>query len=214
MLMVLISLFMVSATTELIEKDKVIVENVKEISFIDAESAILIPLENCYLEYYNVQEAIYGDCLREMINYSDCIKYVINESSKTGESCVEYSIYNITYSCKTGEQTVEKNRTICKPVGYQINYTGKSLQIKHDCCGYFEESPYKQYTGYSVISCKQELKGICNPIIQQSSKDESIYDEAGRIFVLKKDGIEPHLVGEYDYILDRGIDFGKVEAVK
>jgi len=178
------------------------------------EDIVVTSLQKCEIEYYNVVENVYGKCSEERYNLSDCIEWKINASSPTGESCIDWSKYDYVYSCKTGEQTVQKNRTICKPVGYQINYTDKSLEIKHNCCGFFNESPYKQYKGYSVISCKQELNNICNPIIQQTSKDESVYDEAGRIFVLKKDGIEPHLVGEYDYFLDKDIYVGKVEVIK
>ena len=178
----------------------------------DGTEVEIIEMQNCNIEYYNETEDIIGTCTRELYNYSDCTEVMLN---KTEEVCVDWSKYNETYNCKTGEQTVLKNQTVCKPKGFMINYSsGGVYKIPYSCCAYYNVSPYKEFPGQQLISCKQKVMGICNPLIQQSSSDYSVYDEPGRIFVITKDGIEPHLRGAHKYFLDHNIDIGKVETIK
>lgn len=179
---------------------------------IPKNAVVVKALQDCNIEHYNVTEDIIGNCSRQVYNYSDCIKYITNKTKKV---CVNWSKYNETYSCKKGTKIVLNNKTVCKPKGFMINYSrGRVYKIPYSCCGYYNESPYKEFVGKQLISCKQEVKGICNPLIQQTSPDYTRYDEPGRIFVITQKGIEPHLVGAHKYFLDHDINIGKVEAIK
>lgn len=170
--------------------------------------------QDCHIEYKDVSELVMVDCYTEAIDYSNCLKEISNASSPTDKSCAEWETYNQTYGCKK-PRTITKNQTVCNSLGFNINYSnGRTYQILHDCCGYYNESPYRQFTGYQLISCKVKVKDICNPLIQQSSKDPSVYDEPGRIFVITADGIKPYLVGANEYVLNNDIYMGKVEGIK
>ena len=160
-------------------------------SLLGKADPIVTALQDCTMIFYNETDGVMQDCQKM--------------SNKTGK------LYNTT--CYIEEQ-FQRNYTVCKPIGYMINYSrGMVYKISYDCCGFFNESPYEEYIGQPVISCKEKIAGICNPIIQQTGKDLTIYDEAGRIYVITTEGVKPYLVGSYDYILNNDIDLGKIEKV-
>jgi len=132
----------------------------------------------------------------------------ITESKIFNETTKEYDIIETTHYYDSMEI---KQRTICNPLGYTVKLpSGYNYSIKGECCGYFEKSPYKETLGKSVISCKKIVKGICNPVIQQTSADLSEYDELGRIYVLEDKDIEQKLVGETDWVLDNNIKISEM----
>ena len=145
--------------------------------------------------FAEIQEIVINNSF-ETINESDCINFDINGS------CNKWSHYNLT----TDKQSKK---------GYIINYTNKKIiyNLLYDCCQYYNESPYREYKGYSIISCTLKINNICNPKIQQTSTNPRYYDSTGRIFVIKKDGIEPHLVGANRWFIDNDIYIGKITEI-
>lgn len=113
----------------------------------------------------------------------------------------------------TAIQLVNESVPNCKPTGFEINHSnGKTYNIEGSCCGYFEESPYEQYAGLPVISCKEPINNICNPVIQQTSKDKSEYDEAGRIYVISDIAVTPYLVGDYPFFRNNDVQISRLKV--
>ena len=131
--------------------------------------------DNCITSFYNVSNFVYEKCL--------------NKANAT------------YYDCNPKEKITVANSTKCTKAGYDVKYRDETFRVRGDCCMYYEKSPYKEFIGQSVISCKPIILGICNPLIQQSSEDYSVYDEEGKIFVIQKEGIKTETVGYTDYQL-------------
>ena len=165
-------------------------------------------IQECNTSFHNVSVPVWGVCTGQKFNYSDCKRYWPNGS------CHDWSVYNYTYGCQLGSYEKTENVTICEKKGYLINHSnGIDYEIPYACCQYYNVSPYTEFTGYPIISCKQEINNICNPLIQQTSRDQSVYDEAGRIFVITREGIRPKLVGGYEWFNDNDPYIGRVEEV-
>ena len=167
------------------------------VNIIPEKGDILVEsIQNCYNVSYKEIETVY-----EIVEDN-----VFNKTTQL------YTVVNVSY---TYDEVIIKQRTICNPEGYNVYLSsGFNYSIKGDCCGYFEESPYKEFIGKKVISCREKVKNICNPIIQQTSNDLSEYDELGRIYVLEEEVIEQTLVGETDWVLDNNIKISSIAVLK
>ena len=178
----------------MIDYDNEIEKRLKPQNFQEGADVVVEPLQTCKDYNRSILVSLPYDCMVEIFNNKTL------ELEIVARVCYDYN------------QTVE-SYSVCESSGFNIHYKdGKDYTITHGCCSYYNDSPYKEFQGFSVISCKQRLNGVCNPLIQQTSKDFSEYDEAGRIFVIANEGIVQRLVGDTPYIRDNNINFGQLEV--
>lgn len=177
-----------------------VVDDYKSVSVITVERVV----------FYNFSQDVFVSCELWSYNFSDCEKVIINSS---GEVCVDWARVYYTGSCYDKTILVRKNYSVVKPLGYNIDYfSSEEFSLFGDCCKYYAVSPYREFVGEEVISCKDVLFNVCNPLIQQSSSNFKEFDEFGFIYVLKKTGVEVHRVGGYSYVDVLGVEPSSLEV--
>ena len=187
------------AWSPLNEYVEVIIEEMKE------KNVCIEVLEECETHTINITENIVYICNETLRNFSDCLKWGKPEINGS-VYCLEYETYDETMNC-TKKVIVSKNISNCKTVGFNVTSPkGVSKYITGPCCGLFNDSmdTYR-------IECKGLVAGICQIGIQQTSKDPNVYDEFGMIYDISINGIEPHMVGEYKYVLDNQIEVSNIK---
>lgn len=114
-------------------------------------------VQDCKNISYDVIEYIYGECSEERYNYSDCLKYTLNKSSKA-KMCTEYGVYNYVYSCETGKYIVEKTRKVCTDIeSYKITTNNEYI------CDYNDWGTCTNNNGLIVCDSKYDGNndGVC-----------------------------------------------------
>lgn len=166
--------------------------------------------------YHNETIPIMGECVRNVTDYDNCIEWELNINGT--ETCIKYGTKDVNYSCITGYEEVEVET--CVENGFIIDYGKDSYEITGDCCNYFEVSPYGAFED-EVISCRQKLLSSqsyeyqCLSPLQQTSDDNTVFDEFGIIYDLQKNKIISANVGEYTYVVEKKIKPSKIkETIK
>ena len=115
------------------------------------DSAVINEIEDCHTEFYDEAEDIFGYAAMEKNVYGSCIyynsyTYCLNTSGANTDCSAEQLAHN--YSCiigtepyqsykKIGEQTIQKNRTVCDKTGYSVDIAGSAKKIDFEKAGYY-----------------------------------------------------------------------------
>jgi len=104
--------------------------------------------ETCITEFYDEVQEIYEECVY-YYNYTDCL----NTSGLNTDCSLKHNTW--TFQCKTGEKTVTKERTECKPDNNFIISIDKGTAVLKKQIDFSEWGPcvYEEENNCLIVTC-------------------------------------------------------------